>query len=566
MFDSQSNFLQSLGWALLSSLWQMAILWVIYQVATLLLPARKPAVRSHLATALVLSGFGWFLYTLFFSPVAEAAEGGPFGSLLAVLPSASPVDSWLHRILPALAAAYLLFLLIPVAGFVRNYRFVRTIRTKQLEKAPVEWRIFVKNVAALMGIRKNVKLWVSALVTSPVTVGFLKPVILLPASAIAQLTPVQLEAVLLHELAHIRRFDYFFNLLIRFIQTLLYFNPFIRSLVKAIECEREKSCDEMVMQFQYDPHGYASALLTLERAQLAFKPLALAAAGRKNDLLNRIEWMLGVRKKTFTVNRLASLVAGLVCLVLVYSLLMAGSPLIGSKADAVMSDVTSPVSFFGENDSRPAQTLTVATHPRKTIQGSASSAASRAAQPAPSPMEWSQPTPVNLSSGPLAFASLGQTMSLQLKKYQEEQVKNVVNASRRLIAEKQWKNMEIQLADAVTESEKEQLKEQYEEKLARADWDKMQEKLRSSYEQIDWNQLNANLGQAMQELRLDSLQQVYFKAIRSLDQLEKQLKESDLTGIPDTGVSLQSLQENKVQLQRAVIELKKARTKKTVRL
>mgnify|MGYP000927469410 CR=1 FL=1 len=51
-----------------------------------------------------------------------------------------------------------------------------------------------------------------------------------------------------------------------------------------------------------------------------------------------------------------------------------------------------------------------------------------------------------------------------------------------------------------------------------------------------------------------------------LDQLEKQLKESDLTGIPDTGVSLQSLQENKVQLQRAVIELKKARTKKTVRL
>ena len=71
--------------------------------------------------------------------------------------------------------------------------------------------------------------------SSPVTIGFLKPIILLPVAALNSLTPQQVEAVLLHELSHIRRYDYLINLVITLVHTLFYFNPFIKKFVSAIE-------------------------------------------------------------------------------------------------------------------------------------------------------------------------------------------------------------------------------------------------------------------------------------------------------------------------------------------
>ena len=164
-----------------------------------------------------------------------------------------------------------------------------------------------------MGIRKPVSIWLSENVTSPVTIGFLKPVILIPIAAITNLTTRQLESLLLHELSHIKRHDYLINLLINCVSTILYFNPFVKLFMRSIEREREKSCDEMVIQFQCDPHGYATALLQLEKANHFTKPLTLAASGKKNDLLHRIEMILGFNKNpVFSFNKLAGLFAGLV--------------------------------------------------------------------------------------------------------------------------------------------------------------------------------------------------------------------------------------------------------------
>ncbi len=84
-------------------------------------------------------------------------------------------------------------------------------------------------------------------------------------AVINQLSTRQMEAVLLHELAHIRRHDYLLNLIINIIRTILYFNPFARAFVGIIESEREKNCDELVLQFQYGGYDYASALLSLEK-------------------------------------------------------------------------------------------------------------------------------------------------------------------------------------------------------------------------------------------------------------------------------------------------------------
>ena len=151
----------------------------------------------------------------------------------------------------------------------------------------------------------------------------------MPIAAINNLTVKQVEAVLLHELAHIRRHDYFINLLINFFHTVLYFNPFVKLFAKTIEREREKSCDEIVMQFQYDPHGYASALLVLEKNNSMRQRMAVAASGQRKDLLHRIEKILGIEKrKTPDFRKLGGLLAGLICIIGLNAIFFFSSPVI----------------------------------------------------------------------------------------------------------------------------------------------------------------------------------------------------------------------------------------------
>src|SRR6266404_4796800 len=183
-----SNFLQALGWAVLNSLWQMAFLWVIFQVL-ISFNINKPAIKSKLATILLSIGFAWFVYTLIshwlIDPDAIKRSLLAFGSFDTAKPE---WNDRLQMILPYASVAYLVLLFIPSIQFIRNYHFVQVIRTKGLTKSPVDLRIFVQRFAERMGIHKPVHIYISDLITSPVTIGFLKPVILIPIAAITSLT------------------------------------------------------------------------------------------------------------------------------------------------------------------------------------------------------------------------------------------------------------------------------------------------------------------------------------------------------------------------------------------
>ena len=342
----QANFLQALGWAVLNSLWQMALLWVIYQLITGINKTAKSSIKSSLASTLLISGFAWFVYTFLSALTTKGSASAVFSSGWAVSETNQQLNEWLEKTLPVASITYLLLLIFPLLHFTRNYRYVQAIRRFELTKADVKWRMFVKKVAAHMGIKKNVQVWISGLVSSPVTVGFLKPVILFPLAAVNGLSPAQLEAVLLHELSHIRRNDYFTNLIINAIQAILYFNPFVKAFVKSVEREREKSCDEMVMQFQYDPHGYASALLILEKANRIPKAFAIAASGKKNDLLSRVEIIMGVDKKpVISFNKLAGLLAGLLAVIALNAIVILNRPH-HSQISGKFDQLASPFAFF----------------------------------------------------------------------------------------------------------------------------------------------------------------------------------------------------------------------------
>ncbi len=312
---SGSHFLQSIGWATLNSVWQMGLLWCAYACITRLF--RLSAEVKYRLSVLGLSiGFFWFsLSFVLFLRV------NPFPFIDFLQNALKPTQNLLNILLISASIAYLILLIFPSYFFFRNWIYVGKIKNQGLEKAELNYRLFVQKVATQLGIQKKVLVYLSHLVKSPMTIGFFKPIILLPITAFNNLTVQQAEAVLLHELSHIRRYDYLINLGINLMHTLLYFNPFVKLFITSIEQERENCCDQLVLQYGYDRVSYASALLSLERVA-AYHLLVLGATG-KRYLLNRVEKIIGTdKKKDLKLNQLVGLLAAFIFFISVNSILI----------------------------------------------------------------------------------------------------------------------------------------------------------------------------------------------------------------------------------------------------
>ncbi|MEO6611187.1 MAG: M56 family metallopeptidase [Chitinophagaceae bacterium] len=559
----QANFLQSLGWAVLNSLWQMALLWVVYQFVTAVFKTARPALKAGLASLLLISGFAWFLYTFISSYIISVPGHAVFSSAFINPANDQLEDNWLQQVLPFASMAYLLLLVFPLLRFIKNYRYVQVIRKFGLTRMQADWRLFVNKVAGQMGIKKKVQIWVSRFVSSPVTIGFIKPVILIPLAALNNLSPQQLEAVLLHELSHIRRHDYLVNLIINFIRAVLYFNPFVKAFIKIVEKEREKSCDEMVLQFQYDSHEYASALLLLEKGNETVSNFTIGAAGKQNDLLGRVELILGIQKKNvFSFTKVKALFAGLFCIIVLNALLSKkDSP--GKYKAASVADINQAAGFNSAFNkfTMPSVSEYTATH---SIRNAARHMDVKSLPEAVLPASYISPPVPSPDMIQANYETVQEAP--ELKKYQEDQVKEALQSSKKVLENVQWKVIEKSIADVFTQHEKDEIRSDYEKELNNFDWKKWENKLRTAYDQVDWEKVNNQLNYAVAQVRLDSLQRVYNSNIIRLNDAEKQLSLQKLNGIPDSDVTLRVIEDKKRQAQRALNTLRAVRNKKIVHL
>ncbi|MDP9231122.1 MAG: M56 family metallopeptidase [Bacteroidota bacterium] len=578
-----SSFLQSLGWAVLNSLWQMAFLWVIYQAIFSINKSAKSSQKSLMAAVMLMTGFGWFTYTLLSHWFIDASRSTFISNTATGLIANSKINDWLQSTLPVASVIYLVLLLLPVLRFARNYRYVQVLRNIGLNKIHVEWKIFVQRVSAQMGINKPVHIWVSDIITSPVTIGFLKPIILVPLAAINHLTPQQLEAVLLHELAHIKRQDYLINLLITFIHTILYYNPFVKLFVKTIEKERERSCDELVMQFQYDPYGYASALLLLEKGNLFIQSMAIAASGKKHDLLNRIERILGVEKKSFvSFNKIAGIFAGLLCIIALNALIILSKPEI-NKGPFSFGNLGNPYYFFaGDDDTKKEATPVIPAivktekkenpiitkafeikepYVAKTSHKKKSGKMSSAEQ-----NQFTYSFPALASSSPLMNVNLVTEELPALTQGQEEQVQEALDATKIVLEKAQWKQIEHNAADALTVIEKGKLKDFYLKELNGVNWNKMADRLRQSYNNINWNKINDQLNNVIVDYKLDSLQTAYTNLINTLNKAEHFVVANQFQETISPDMCIQTIRERKCEATKNLTRIKAIRAKKIVHL
>ncbi len=216
------------------------------------------------------------------------------------------LETWLPSLVTAWLAGVCLLSCRLLAGWWQVRRLARTA----CGSAGEVWEHKLAQLARRLGVNRSIRLLQSALVEVPTVVGWLRPVILLPASCLTGLSPGQLEAILAHELAHIRRHDYLINLLQSAVETLLFYHPAVWWVSRKVREERENCCDDLAVAVSGDRVGYARALATLEELRPASAQLALAAGGA--PLLRRIRRLAGQPERR--AGRASWPVAGIVLL------------------------------------------------------------------------------------------------------------------------------------------------------------------------------------------------------------------------------------------------------------
>ena len=223
------------------------------------------------------------------------------------------------QVAPWLATIWLLGVAFFSARLTRGCWCVRNIRIRDNEPVEAAWMETLNDLRCRLGVSRPVQLLKSALVEVPTVIGWLRPVILVPAATVSGLTPGQLEALLAHELAHVRRLDYLVNAFQCLVETLMFYHPIVWWISRYVREERENCCDDLVIKVCGDRLEYARALATMEGLRGELPELAFAASG--GSLLNRIRRLLGASGETGSVSirqlsGLALLGIGLVLIVL----------------------------------------------------------------------------------------------------------------------------------------------------------------------------------------------------------------------------------------------------------
>lgn len=307
--------------ALLNFVWQgvavASLLWL-----TLAALRRTPANARYLASCAALGVLALMPVVTAWSACARQTASGEaavtFIDVTAARIAAVPVyagwagwwtivQAWLA---PVWACGVLLLSIRMLWGCARVSRLKR-----EGEVADRAVAASLERLAQRLRVTKRVRMLISSLAEGPSVVGWMKPVVLLPAATVLGLSQEQLEAVLVHELAHIRRYDYLVNLIQMLIETLFFYHPAVWWISRRIREERELCCDDIAVRTCGDAVCYARALTALEKMRTPDRSLALGA--KDGPLRYRIERLLGIARREPLPSRLPGMIAiclGLACL------------------------------------------------------------------------------------------------------------------------------------------------------------------------------------------------------------------------------------------------------------
>lgn len=295
----------ALGWTVLHSLWQAALVALALGLLLRLLPRQSATWRYRLAfTSLLglflLAAFNFYrLYDLG-SKADEMLNSFVLeGQLLLPVENASSLEvlgksliGYLDQHLSLIVAFWLLGFAFFALRLLGGLGYTARLRYQGVFSLEAIWEQRLQHLMSRMGIKQSVKLLESSRVTIPLVIGTFKPIILLPLGTINRLSVEEVEAILAHELSHIWRQDYLLNIIQSIIEVLFYFNPAVWWISALIRVERENCCDDLAVQACGNSLLYAKSLLQLQEDQIKREPFAMALFKNKTQLLHRIRRIL----------------------------------------------------------------------------------------------------------------------------------------------------------------------------------------------------------------------------------------------------------------------------------
>jgi beta-lactamase regulating signal transducer with metallopeptidase domain len=350
-FDS--SLAEQIGWTLLHFGWQGALLALVLAVALAALRNASSTSR-YLCACLTLGLMAaapvltfWFFADSYdvHGPLSLSATGGELA--LSVLSSLRP---WLPWIAAGWFIGVALLFILRFGGLVFLRWSLRSDKTSLSDSRFLE-------LTRRIGIRRSVRFVESLVLHAPATIGTLRPVILIPVGALTGLNPRYLDALILHELAHIRRQDFLINLLQTILETLFFFHPAVWWVSSQVRAERENCCDDLAVSVCGDEDVYANALVAMEDLRDLLPVFALGARGGQFLLrINRLLTPCDSRGSSRTFS--AAILGGLCSTIAV--ILLCNQLLIGAAADRVRgprdlqslsTTVAQVLGFYGSDES-----------------------------------------------------------------------------------------------------------------------------------------------------------------------------------------------------------------------
>jgi bla regulator protein BlaR1 len=322
------TILRAVCWTLLHSLWQGLIFAVVAGIIMVLTKKASSSLRYNLLCCLLILFLAVSGYTFYrqLSIPDTASTPGTTTFHVSLRTTAIPtttaipatnathalrngIDSLVQYFNTHAALVVVTWFIIFLARFVKvlsGMVYVQRIRHYQTSPAPVDWQQRLARLLDKLQITRPVSLLQSALVKAPVVVGVLKPVILVPIGMLTHLSPQQVESILIHELAHVRRRDYLFNLVQHLVDTLFFFNPALIWVSSLIRAERENCCDDIAIRETRSRRQLIEALVSFHEYRQSMQGYASAQgyamsfAGKENHVVQRVKRI--VHKKNHSLN------------------------------------------------------------------------------------------------------------------------------------------------------------------------------------------------------------------------------------------------------------------------
>jgi D-alanyl-D-alanine endopeptidase (penicillin-binding protein 7) len=289
---SAADIVASVGWTLLHFLWQGALVGCATAIAMTVLRNARPESRYLVACTGLFLGLAWPALELALRLRGDSGTGGDAMVLFAAgLVAGSPVDEgWAALLAGQLSWIVGTWAVCALAMALRMVAGLLWIGRAAQEGQDPAWQARIERMAAAFGIDRALRLRVVERLGSPVTAGWWRPVVLVPAALVSSMPAHLLEALLVHELAHIKRHDYLVNLGQNVVETLFFYHPAVWWISRRIRVERELIADDFAARQLGEPRRLALALSELEKLQFSTHHLAQAANG--GDLMSRIKRLI----------------------------------------------------------------------------------------------------------------------------------------------------------------------------------------------------------------------------------------------------------------------------------